>query len=176
MKKCFLSMALALFGSIALVNAQDKKVNVPVLILNNGLEMPRFGLGTFMASNDDCKQACLVAFRAGYRHVDCAHVYGNERGLGEAVRESGIPRAELWITSKLWPSEYGEGTTLEAIDKMLARLQMDYVDLLTCTSRWATSPARGRIWKKRWRRGKSARWASGLLLTATRRSMPLSTA
>jgi diketogulonate reductase-like aldo/keto reductase len=119
-----------LLSSIGLVNAQEKKVNVPAAKLNNGLEMPRFGLGTFMASNDDCKQACLVAFKNGYRHIDTAHAYGNERGVGEAVRESGIPRGELWITSKLWPSEYGEGTTLKAIDEMLARLQMDYIDLL----------------------------------------------
>jgi diketogulonate reductase-like aldo/keto reductase len=117
-----------LFGSINLLNAQV--VNVPTVKLNNGLEMPQFGLGTYLASNKDCKQACLTAFRNGYRHVDCAHAYQNEWGLGEAIKESGIPREELWITSKLWPSEYGEGTTIEAIDKMLARLQTDYIDLL----------------------------------------------
>jgi diketogulonate reductase-like aldo/keto reductase len=92
--------------------------------------MPQFGLGTYLASNEDCKRACLVAFRNGYRHVDCAHAYQNERGLGEAIKESGIPREEFWITSKLWPSEYGEGKTFAAIDRMLARLQMDYIDLL----------------------------------------------
>ncbi|GHT32590.1 oxidoreductase [Bacteroidia bacterium] len=121
-------IALMLSGSVNLLNAQGDKV--PTVKLNNGWEMPRFGLGTFMASNDDCKRACLVAFRNGYRHVDTAHAYGNERGVGEAVKESGIPRGELWITSKLWPSEYGEGKTAEAIDKMLARLQLDYIDLL----------------------------------------------
>jgi diketogulonate reductase-like aldo/keto reductase len=123
-------IAFLLLGSINQLNAQNMKVNVPVLKLNNGLEMPQFGLGTYQMSNEDCKQACLTAFHNGYRHVDCAHAYRNERGLGEAVKESGIPREELWITSKLWPSEYGEGKTLEAIDKMLARLQMDYIDLL----------------------------------------------
>lgn len=127
--KFFLSMAFILFGSIGFGKAQER-VPVPTVKLNNGLEMPQLGLGTFMASNADCKQACLVAFKHGYRHVDSAHAYGNERGLGEAVMESGIPRGELWITSKIWPSEYGEGITLEAIDKMLARLQMDYIDLL----------------------------------------------
>ncbi|GBR74709.1 aldo/keto reductases [Candidatus Termititenax aidoneus] len=104
--------------------------HVPTLKLNNGLAMPQFGLGTYLASKEDGKQACLVAFRSGYRHVDTAHAYQNEAGVGEAVRESGIPREELWITSKLWPSEYGEGKTLEAIDRMLERLQMDYIDLL----------------------------------------------
>lgn len=54
----------------------------------------------------------------------------NERGVGEAVKECGVPREEIWITSKLWPTEYGEGKTLEAIDKVLSRLQLDYIDLL----------------------------------------------
>ncbi|MNQ90533.1 putative oxidoreductase [compost metagenome] len=92
--------------------------------------MPQFGLGTYTASNEDCKTACLVALKSGYRHIDTAHAYGNESGVGAAVKESGIPREEIWITSKLWPSEYGEGITSEAIDKMLARLQTSYIDLL----------------------------------------------
>lgn len=73
---------------------------------------------------------CNRAFRAGYRHIDTAHAYQNERGVGAAVKESGIPREEIWITTKLWPSEYGEGKTAEAIDKMLSRLDTDYIDLL----------------------------------------------
>jgi diketogulonate reductase-like aldo/keto reductase len=127
-KKFYQMTALMLLGSINLLNAQV--ANVPTVKLNNGLEMPQFGLGTYQLPNDVCKQACLTAFSHGYRHVDCAHAYRNERGLGEAVRESGIPREQFWITSKLWPTEYGEGTTLEAIDKMLERLQTDYIDLL----------------------------------------------
>ena len=67
-----------------------------------------------------------MAFKNGYRHIDTAHAYMNERGVGEAVKECGVPREEIWITSKLWPTEYGEGKTLEAIDKMLSRLQLDY--------------------------------------------------
>ncbi|MDR1653828.1 MAG: aldo/keto reductase [Prevotellaceae bacterium] len=115
------------------------KVNVPVLKLNNGLEMPQFGLGTYQMSNEDCKQACLTAFHNGYRHVDCAHAYRNERGLGEAVKESGIPREELWITSKLWPSEYGEGKTLEAIDifrtqNMFCKIDFTNNGFLCCIS------------------------------------------
>lgn len=112
------------------VNAQTKNAAVPNLKLNNGIEMPQFGLGTFTASNEACKEACLVAFKNGYRHIDTAHAYRNESGVGEAVKESGIPREEIWITSKLWPSEYGESITAEAIDKMLARLQTTYIDLL----------------------------------------------
>jgi len=123
-------IALLLSGFINPVNAQVVKANVPVLKLNNGIEMPQFGLGTYTASNEACKEACLVAFKNGYRHIDTAHAYRNESGVGAAVKESGIPREEIWITSKLWPSEYGEGITMEAIDKMLARLQTTYIDLL----------------------------------------------
>lgn len=105
--------------------------NVPLVQLNNGILMPQFGLGTFLQpSNDVCKESCLTALKAGYRHIDTAHAYDDERGVGQAIKESGIPREEIWITSKLWPTEYGEGKSLEAIDKMLARLQTDYIDLL----------------------------------------------
>ncbi len=103
---------------------------VPYVKLNNGVEMPRFGLGTFAVSNENCKQACLVALKDGYRHFDTAHAYNNEQGVGEAIRESGIPRKEIWVTSKLWPTEYGEGVTLKAIDDMLQRLGLEYIDLL----------------------------------------------
>ena len=99
--------------------------------LNDGNKIPQFGLGVYMIPGDDnTKAACLEAFRAGYRHIDTAHAYQNERGVGAAVKESGIPREEIWITTKLWPSEYGEGKTAEAIDKMLSRLDTGYIDLL----------------------------------------------
>ena len=99
--------------------------------LNDGNKIPQFGLGVYMIPGDEnTKAACLEAFRAGYRHIDTAHAYQNERGVGAAVKESGIPREEIWITTKLWPSEYGEGKTAEAIDKMLSRLDTDYIDLL----------------------------------------------
>ena len=103
--------------------------DVPMVQLNNGVLMPQFGIGTFNQPSDEvCMQSCLAALKAGYRHIDTAHAYNDERGVGEAVKASGVPREEIWITSKLWPSEYGEGKTLEAIDKMLARLQTDYID------------------------------------------------
>ena len=99
--------------------------------LNDENKIPQFGLGVYMIPSDEnTKAACLEAFRAGYRHIDTAHAYQNERGVGAAVKESGIPREEIWITTKLWPSEYGEGKTAEAIDKMLSRLDTDYIDLL----------------------------------------------
>ena len=125
--------ALVLCGSISASIAQEKTTvaGVPMVKLNNGVWMPRFGLGTFLQpSNDVCRQSCLTALLAGYRHIDTAHAYYDEEGVGEAVRESGIPREEIWITSKLWPTEYGEGKTLKAIDEMLERMQLDYIDLL----------------------------------------------
>lgn len=105
--------------------------NVPLLKLNNGVEMPQFGLGTFMIPDGEVsKNTVLTALKNGYRHIDTAHAYGNERSVGQAVRESGIPREEIWVTSKLWPNEYGEGKTLPAIDKMLERFGFDYIDLV----------------------------------------------
>ncbi len=99
--------------------------------LNDGNKIPQFGLGVYMVRGDELtREACLTALQMGYRHIDTAHAYQNERGVGAAVRGSGIPRNEIWITSKLWPSEYGEGRTMEGIDKMLRRLDTDYIDLL----------------------------------------------
>ena len=101
------------------------------ITLNNGEKIPQFGMGVFMVpAGEETKKACLDALKMGYRHIDTAHAYQNERSVGEAVRESGIPRDEIFVTSKLWPSEYGEGKTMAGIDKMLERLNIGYIDLL----------------------------------------------
>lgn len=101
------------------------------LTLNDGNKIPQFGLGVYLIRGDEAtEKACLNALKLGYRHIDTAHAYQNERGVGAAIKKSGISRQEIWITSKLWPSEYGEEKTLLAIDKMLARLDTDYIDLL----------------------------------------------
>ncbi len=135
MKKRIITTVAALTSMmVGTAFAQDvttTTAGVPMVKLNNGVLMPRFGLGTYLQPSDDvCEQSCLAALKAGYRHIDTAHAYNDERGVGRAVKESGIPREEIWITSKIWPTEYGEGKTLEAIDKMLERLQTDYIDLL----------------------------------------------
>ena len=125
--------AVMLAGCLCTAAGQEKTTvgGVPVVRLNNGVEMPRFGLGTFLQPSDEvCEESCLTALRAGYRHIDTAHAYNDERGVGRAVKASGIPREEIWVTSKLWPTEYGEGKTLKAIDEMLERMQLDYIDLL----------------------------------------------
>lgn len=101
------------------------------LTLNDGNKIPQFGIGVFMVEGDgNAEKVCLDAFNAGYRHIDTAHAYQNERGVGSAVKKSGLKREDVWITTKLWPSEYGEGKTSAAIDKMLKRLDTDYIDLL----------------------------------------------
>ena len=134
MKKRIITGLAALTSMVSSAAAQDiyrTAANVPMVQLNNGILMPQFGLGTFFQPSDSvCEQSCLTALKAGYRHIDTAHAYNDEAGVGRAVKESGIPREEIWITSKLWATEYGEGKTLKAIDEMLGRLQLDYIDLL----------------------------------------------
>ncbi len=106
---------------------------VPTITLNTGSKIPVIGLGTFGSDNYDAltvAEGVKTAIRMGYRHIDTAHAYNDEAGVGRAVKESGIPREEIWITSKLWPTEYGEGKTLKAIDEMLERMQLEYIDLL----------------------------------------------
>ena len=101
------------------------------LTLNDGTKIPQFGLGVYMVpAGKETENAVLEALNMGVRHIDTAHAYQNERSVGKAVKLSGIPREEIWITTKLWPSEYGEGKTEKAIDKMLQRLDTDYIDLL----------------------------------------------
>ena len=135
MKKKIITGLMVLASIIGSTSfAQDiykTAANVPMVQLNNGILMPQFGLGTFLQPSDSvCEQSCLTALKAGYRHIDTAHAYNDEAGVGRAVKESGIPREEIWITSKLWPTEYGEGKTLKAIDEMLELMQLDYIDLL----------------------------------------------
>lgn len=129
--KTVLSLFIAV-GISANLHAEDKIINgIPYVTLNNGHLMPRFGIGTFNDPGDSIAcDAVTFALKNGYRHIDTAHAYRVERGVGKAVNESGIPRDEIWVTSKLWPSEYGEGKTMEAIDRMLNRLGLDYIDLL----------------------------------------------
>jgi diketogulonate reductase-like aldo/keto reductase len=101
------------------------------ITLNDGNKIPQFRLGVYQVPEGEATiNSVKTALEMGVRHIDTAHAYQNERSVGKAVKESGIPREEIWITTKLWPSEYGEGKTSQAIDKMLKRLDTDYIDLL----------------------------------------------
>ena len=145
-----LALVLAMMFSIsayaenpAAISNISSVADVPLITLNNGVQVPQLGLGTQIQSlerdssesgrallNSTSHDAVVAALQAGYRHLDTAHGYFNERGVGQAIIDSGVPREEIWVTSKLWPSEYGEGATLAAIDAMLERLQLDYIDCI----------------------------------------------
>ena len=99
-------------------------------MLNNGLSIPCVGYGTFQTPNDETCAAVLEAIKVGYRHIDTAAFYGNEEGVGEAVRKSGVPREQLFITSKVWNSDRGYEKTKAAFAKTMKNLQMEYLDLL----------------------------------------------
>ena len=98
--------------------------------LNNGVKMPIQGFGVFQIPDaTECERVVTDALAVGYRLIDTASVYGNERAVGMAIRKSGIPREELFITTKAWISEMGYERTLRALDTSLARLGLDYLDL-----------------------------------------------
>ena len=95
--------------------------------LNNGIEMPVLGLGTFLMKPQEAEDAVYNALMSGYRLIDTANAYMNERAVGRGIKKSGIPREEIFLESKLWPTVYTKET---AVDEMLERLDVDYVDLL----------------------------------------------
>ncbi|GGY37882.1 oxidoreductase [Streptomyces omiyaensis] len=102
---------------------------VPSVILNNGVAMPQLGFGVWQVPDDEAVKAVATALEAGYRSIDTAAVYANERGTGQALAASGIPREELFVTTKLWNSDQGHDAALHAFDTSLDRLGLDYVDL-----------------------------------------------
>jgi diketogulonate reductase-like aldo/keto reductase len=102
---------------------------VPVVRLNHGTAMPVLGLGVFQSAPEETAQAVEAALVAGYRLIDTAAAYRNERQVGEAIAGSGVPRAELFVTTKLWMTDYGYATALRAFDASLRRLGLDQVDL-----------------------------------------------
>ncbi|MNB73811.1 Glyoxal reductase [compost metagenome] len=99
------------------------------ILLNNGVAMPRFGLGTYKASGDEVERAVEAALEIGYRSIDTASLYGNETQVGRAVRSSGIHRDELFITTKVWNEDQGYDKTLTAFERSRAALGLEVVDL-----------------------------------------------
>ncbi|MGW4565860.1 aldo/keto reductase [Streptomyces sp. NPDC004561] len=100
------------------------------LTLNNGVEMPALGLGVFQTPPDETQAAVRAALDLGYRHIDTAAAYGNEREVGQALRDSGVPRDEIFVETKIWISDYGYDETLHGFEKSAARLGVDRIDLL----------------------------------------------
>ena len=103
---------------------------IPTLTLNNGVEMPALGFGVFQTPPDETTTAVEAALELGYRHVDTAAAYGNERGVGEAVRRSGLDRAEVFLETKIWISDYGYDQALRGFEKSARKLGVDQIDLL----------------------------------------------
>ena len=104
--------------------------------LNNGVKMPMAGIGTFMLSPDEAEASVLSALQCGYRLIDTANAYVNEKAVGRAMKKSGLPREEIFLETKLWPAFYEQP---DAVEKTLQRLDTGYIDLL------ADPPARGQL-------------------------------
>ncbi|MDJ0462759.1 aldo/keto reductase [Streptomyces sp. H27-C3] len=103
--------------------------NVPTITLNNGVEMPQLGFGVWQVPDDEAAKTVGTAIESGYRSIDTAAIYGNETGTGRAIADSGVPRDELFVTTKLWNENQGYGSTLRAFDESLSKLGLDHVDL-----------------------------------------------
>lgn len=98
--------------------------------LNNGIEMPQMGYGVYQITPDECERCVSDALQVGYRMIDTAQAYWNEEGVGRAWKRSGIKREDLFLVTKVWISNYGEGQTMKSIEESLRKLQTDYIDLM----------------------------------------------
>lgn len=101
----------------------------PTLAMNDGRSIPQLGLGVYKIADDEAADAVATAIDAGYRHIDTATLYANEIGVGMGIRRSGVPRNDLFITTKVWQGDQGYDSTLRAIDVSLEQLGLDYLDL-----------------------------------------------
>lgn len=104
-------------------------MSIPSLTMNDGRSIPQIGLGVWQVPDDVATDACLVALECGYRHIDTAALYYNEDGVGRAIAACGIPRSDLFITTKVWNTDQGYDATMRAFDASVAKLGLDYVDL-----------------------------------------------
>lgn len=105
-------------------------MTVPIITLNNGVTMPALGFGVFQTPPAETKIAVAEALRLGYRHIDTAAAYANERGVGDALKESGLARSDVFLETKIWISDYGYEETLHSFDKSACKLGVDQIDLL----------------------------------------------
>jgi diketogulonate reductase-like aldo/keto reductase len=112
------------------INSTMTAISTPLLTLNNGVELPALGLGVFQTPPDETRDAVRAALDAGYRHIDTAAAYGNERQVGEAVQTSGLDRADVFVETKIWISDYGYNETLHAFEKSAGKLGIEQIDLL----------------------------------------------
>ena len=114
--------------------------------LHDGNQMPLFGLGVWAAEpGRETYDAVVHALKTGYRHIDTAQMYGNEKDVGDALKDSGVPREEVFLTSKVWESDHGYEATLKAFDACLRKMSLDYIDLYLI--HWPASGPRIETWK-----------------------------
>lgn len=122
-------------------------MNEKFYLLNNNYKIPNIGFGTFRTpSGEETEKSVIDAIKSGYRHIDCAAAYGNEKSVGEAIRKSGMAREELFITSKLWNDDKGYENTLAAFNRTLEDLQLDYLDLYLI--HWPIAKASKNNWQE----------------------------
>ena len=119
--------------------------------LNNGMEMPMAGIGTFLLSPDEAEASVLSALQGGYRLIDTANAYVNERAVGRAMKKSGVPREEIFLETKIWPAFYEQE---DAVEKTLQRLDTDYIDLLLIHQPAGNYRAGYRLMEKAYKEGK----------------------
>ena len=122
--------------------------------LNNGIEMPVLGYGVFQVSPEECERCVLDAISTGYRLIDTAQAYYNEEGVGNAVTRCGVPRNELFLTTKIWISNAGETNAARSIDESLRKLHTDYIDLLLIHQPFSDYPGTWRTMEKAVKDGK----------------------
>lgn len=119
--------------------------------LNNGVKMPMVGIGTFLLSPDEAEKSVISALQTDYRLIDTANAYVNEKAVGRAMKKSGVPRKEIFLETKLWPSFYEQE---DAVDKTLERLNTDYIDLLLIHQPAGNYVAGYRLMEKAYKEGK----------------------
>lgn len=119
--------------------------------LNNGVKMPMAGIGTFLLTPDEAEASCVSALQNGYRLIDTANAYVNEKAVGRAMKKSGLQREEIFLETKLWPSFYEQP---DAVDKTLARLDTPYIDLLLIHQPRAIMWRATIRWRRRTRRAR----------------------
>ena len=129
--------------------------------LANGVKMPELGYGVYQVTKEECERCVSDALSVGYRHIDTAQSYFNEEEVGNAIKKSGIPREELFITTKVWIEHYGYEECRKSVLESLRKLQLDYIDLMLlhqscssitstlcfCTNRLPITTAHGELWK-----------------------------
>ena len=115
---------------IITIKKYSEEMKMEYVTLSNGVKMPRLGYGVYQVGKAECERCVLDALKVGYRHLDTAQTYFNEEEVGNAIQKSGIPREEIFITTKVWVEHYGYEQTKKSVYESMRKLQVDYIDLV----------------------------------------------